>query len=341
MLDENFKTYFGKFQDMDIDSLSKKEIKDYIYQKSKEKTNIYRGVISMSEEDAVLRGYDKRAKWEELMHNKIYEIARELNIKYMNTEWIASVHYEKGHPHLHFQVWDNRQGVNSYFITKEKQNRIRNTLIKYVAQEELQGYYETRDSIKENLRDKAIMLELKAFDKRYCNKKIPYLSVDQVDKFYKDFLKIKKDVSKGNTYRYKYLSSENKIKVDELVTSMINLNYDLNAEYNQYLINSEKIGKLYGEKQTKAMKENAKDEIYNILGNQVLKAIKVMNYEKEQNRYLVRCCMNSAVGLLSIINESNDARYKLFSEYSHEMSSQAKKEFMKAKANASSIEWEE
>ena len=340
MIDENYKSYFGSLKNMDIEKVSKEQIAKYIYEKSLAKTNIYRGVISISEEDARLRGYDNREKWEQLMENKIYDIAEILNIKYSNAEWIASVHYEKGHPHLHYQLWDKNQGVNSYFITTAKQNKIRELLVKYVAQEELQGYYKVRDDIKQRLRDEARILEIKAFDKRYCQKKIPYINVKQVNKLSVKYNELLKQVPKTGSMKYGYMPEQVKSKIDEYIKLVIEGNCDLKNEVESYITNAENIGALYGNKRKKQIKVKAEKEIFNILGNQLLRAVKDSLQKEEDSKMVIRGYINTVVGILSLINDSNSSRYKLYKDYRQDMSLVAKREYAKMKAHASAIEWE-
>ena len=87
--------------------------------------------------------------------------------------------------------------------------------------------------------------------------------------------------------------------------------------------------------------KKAKKELDIILGNQLLNAIKMINYEKKQEKILARNLLQEMFRFLSILNESNEAKLNLYTNYKGEMSKQAKKDFIHNKANASSINWEQ
>ena len=96
---------------------------------------------------------------------------------------------------------------------------------------------------------------------------------------------------------------------------------------------------MYGDNSKKYYEKKAKKELEKILGNQFLNAIKMINTEELQEKRFVTNLMQELFRTLSILTESNQSKYSLFTEYKGEMSKQAKKDFARNKANASSIDW--
>lgn len=103
----------------------------------------------------------------------------------------------------------------------------------------------------------------------------------------------------------------------------------------------ERYGAMYGDKSKKFYEQKARKELKKILGNQLLKSIKIINYEKSQEKIIAKNLLQEIFRFLSILNESNEAKLNLYNNYRGEMSKQAKKDFAKNKANASSMDWEQ
>lgn len=91
----------------------------------------------------------------------------------------------------------------------------------------------------------------------------------------------------------------------------------------------------------KYYENKAKKELNTILGNQLLNSIKMINYEKKQKKIIAKNLLQELFRFLSILNDSNEAKLNLYSNYRGEMSKQAKKDFARSKSNASSINWEQ
>lgn len=72
------------------EDIQKKEVARYIKMISKEKNNVYRGIISLRESDAIRLGYDKRENWELMIKKNIQDIAKVLNIPFSRLEYCRS-----------------------------------------------------------------------------------------------------------------------------------------------------------------------------------------------------------------------------------------------------------
>jgi len=334
---------FGEIEGIDIQNTSLTDIGKEIMRKSKARTNIYRGIISLKEEEALELGYDKQQMWEELMQRRVYDIAKILNISPINVQYIGVVHLKKGNPHLHYMLWDKDQGINTCFITTKQQCEIRELLTKDIFDDELQKYYDIQNEIKSHFRSNVMSLEIKAFDKNACVGKLAYInySDSQLKEIASKFKDIKNSISSEGRLAYKLMPLDVKTKIDEFVKMFLDSNTDFKKEYEKYIETSGQIGKFYGEDSKSYYEKKAKKDLDIILGNQLLNAIKMINYEKKQEKMIARNLLQEMFRFLSILNESNLSKLDLYANHKEDMSKQAKKDLAHNKANASSINWEQ
>ena len=332
---------FGEIEGIDVSVAPLENIAKEISLKSKNRTNIYRGIISLRENEALELGYDKQEEWEDLMKRKIYDISKELNIPPLNCQWVAVVHFKKGNPHLHYMVWDKLQKINDCFITQKQQYKIRELLTKDIFSDELSKYYQIQDEIKSSLKQDVMALEIKAFNNTMCKGKLSYINLSNktVRELVEKFKNIKSQIPKTGRINYAFMSSELKTQINEFIKIYIDNNLDFKNEYDKYIETSGKIGAMYG-KSSKIYYENkAKKELNKILGNQLLNKIKELNLQEKQEKRFVTNLLQEMFRFMSILNESNEAKFDLYFNYRSDMSMQAKKDFAKNKANANSIEW--
>lgn len=92
--------------------------------------NVYRGIVSLSEEDALELGYNKKENWVNYMNSVMNDIGDRFGIPLTSLKWCAAVHMEHGHPHCHYTFWRTDGKVMSSYIHVSKQNEIREFLSK-------------------------------------------------------------------------------------------------------------------------------------------------------------------------------------------------------------------
>ena len=155
----------------------KKEVAKYIKNISQARNNVYRGIISLKEEDAIRLGYDNRSQWEIMIKKNIQEIAKVMNIPFSRLEYCGVVHLKKGNPHLHYMFWDRSQKINRCYISTYQQNKVRDIVTKGIYNEELQELYVQRDKIKKDLKNRDLVEEMKAINIENCDPKIPYIKI--------------------------------------------------------------------------------------------------------------------------------------------------------------------
>lgn len=115
---------------------SLKEVRKTIKEYADRKQPIFRGILSLSEEDAVELGYLKKEKWKQLLDSKMADVAKKMGIELVNMRWVAAYHYEKGHPHIHYMLWDATERVQKSFVTVKQQNECREIFSKEIFREE-------------------------------------------------------------------------------------------------------------------------------------------------------------------------------------------------------------
>lgn len=162
--------------------IQKKEVAKYIKAISEQKNNVYRGIISLKEDDAIRLGYTNRKSWELMIQKNIQKIADVMNIPFSRLEYCGVVHLKKGNPHLHYMFWDKSQKINKCYISTYQQNRIRDIITKGIYDEELQEMYNERDIIKNDLKSRDLIEEMKTISIENCDSKIPYTKIKNKDR---------------------------------------------------------------------------------------------------------------------------------------------------------------
>ena len=118
----------GLFGNIDTDDLHK--LANKVAGMTRDGKNIYNGIISFHEEDAIRLGYDSKESWIHSMNAVMPDIAREFHIPVDSLKWAAAVHMESGHPHCHYMFWQENNKVRSSFIHPKVQDRCRTNISK-------------------------------------------------------------------------------------------------------------------------------------------------------------------------------------------------------------------
>jgi len=94
------------------EDIQKKEVAKYIKSISQAKNNVYRGIISLREDDAIRLGYDKRETWEKMIKNNIFKI---------RVCWSSTFEKRKSALALYVlgQITENKQVLYIYLSAKQ------------------------------------------------------------------------------------------------------------------------------------------------------------------------------------------------------------------------------
>lgn len=246
----------------DIDKLAKE-----MFKISGEKT-IYKGIISLASEDAVILGYTTKEKWEEYLNFVMPDIADKLQIPLSKMQWVAAFHMEEAHPHVHYMLWSSGKDIIKPYIHTSVQNSIREVLSKKMFEEE---------------RNQEVMLKTLARDtivemsKDVTEKAIRYsmqIPDDQIEKLSNMIKNLLYKLPKSGRTAYQLLQPNVKKEVDAVVKYIKNEIPVIKEEYDKYIKAVANINKTYSVVGDKALRniENAEKDMDKRIANIVIKA---------------------------------------------------------------------
>lgn len=122
---EDINGLFGNIDTSDIHGLANR-----IAGMTRDSKNVYNGIISLHEKDALRLGYDSKEAWINSMKTIMPDIAYEFHIPIDKLEWAVALHMESGHPHCHYMFWRTDTKVRSSFIYSSVQDRCRMNISK-------------------------------------------------------------------------------------------------------------------------------------------------------------------------------------------------------------------
>ena len=363
---------FGRVKEFpniqDEENLQK--IINYIDELAKNKVPIYRGYISLREYDAERLGYYEQEKWKNLLENRLPSIAKKMNIKLEDLQYLGAVHIEEGHPHFQFFLWSKSQKIN-YFVKYKEINKLKNEFTNDVFREDLLTIYKEKDlakkkiisenyilnELKKLISDEKDLKELMKYEKNfYQTRRIRALLKDKDVKAITDLLiDLKNELHKtSGSIKYQYLKKYPELikKVDNISIKIINSSLQCQIEIEKYIKAKQKLieyrysdeEKLKNEKER--IRKETNEEIIKLIGNQVLdlerKWLNTSNtvYVKYNNE-----CINLLDKILTILyyqaqnQEKKNRNFEI--EYKKQLSKQAKKELAISRRNASSFKWED
>lgn len=270
------------------------KIKNHISRLSDEKTTIYKCVISLNEDDALEKGYDKRKEWEMLIKRNAEKMAKEMGIKNENFSYVVSLHMKKGHPHVHLMCWDNNQEIQKTVIPKDKINNIRKELTKDIFSNELSLLYKNKEENLKTFKTKTKSeLEFK-FQKFFgfsnyeefekYKEKIMSLDKDMnkgtisnipnVDEsIIKDIFNLKHKINKTGRLNYKFMNPDAKKEIDKITEKLVSSNLELKTSILKYKNSKLDVIK-FNKKITDKDNQDIEDEIEAFIGNQILNTYK-------------------------------------------------------------------
>ena len=356
MLNEGYRHgLFGRVEGAEEQGvLDLKETKRLIQERIKEKKVIYRCVISLKGEDALRLGVDTPEKWKELTKENVKLIAKGLGIKESDLEYAAAIHMEKGHPHVHVSVWDKSSRVREAFVNPKKTKEIRKDINHNVYKELLAEWYHEKGLSRDemiNMQKELIQgipndkteVEGRFPNMRQCSDELYQELSDDIDEF-------KARLPPTGRITYKTLTPEQKEKLNSIVDKIVEANEDFSEEMKRYLFYSEKIAEINGGKAKKASMDKSKKDIYNRLGNVILKAVKEemkaerqAAYAAEREAYRKRYRMQSLQRLLfdmfRMLSAQTSQKDKSYHAQKQELSAAAKRELAKKYENTSHMKW--
>lgn len=267
---------FGNVPLEDINEFSKK-----IYSISKEKRNIYRGIVSLDFRDAEELGYYDKSKWETYIRSVIPDVAKEFGINIDKLQWAAAYHAEAGHPHVHYMFWSSERKVNSSFIHPSKQATCREILSGKMFEEERSNEVINKTISQDYILEfgKELMSneisKISAMTSGLIHKTtIPQkITVPQLDKTTEELMNLIPLIPQKGRLNYKFMPPEVKDQINKIVDSILE-NKSVNEEYEKFLNSVDKISLTYSPSEIKqkhaVWRDNAITDIRKDLSNIIL-----------------------------------------------------------------------
>jgi hypothetical protein len=346
------------------------QMQKLILQKSYERKNIHRGVISFTAETAKQLELKSKDDLLKMVKQNVHILAEKNCIKVENLRWVAAAHNERKHPHVHIMFWDDAQTMPQSYVSPKIPNEIRKQLIKNIFATELTAYYEEKRKATVSLQqisgemvvefEKGItslspkdykelkeLIDSEEGDAYHWNAEF---ACDSLGGLAKELFELKAKLPKTGRLSLQFLPSELKDEMIKLVDSLLASNEQLQSMLGLYVDSRLNLTEVYSDNMElykKAAKDYT-DEAKKLIANRILDAVKVIGkkeYELKNHEYGERmklACIKelglevfNMLGKLTRINLRNSKGQFLFST---ELSKQAKKEKAKELESAGG-EW--
>ncbi|MEA4955357.1 MAG: relaxase MobL, partial [Pseudoflavonifractor sp.] len=264
-----------------IDNLGR--AKKVITEASKGHT-IYRAILSVDEDTAKEHGLYERGTWQTLVDRKISVLAQQMGMERKDFCWAASMHYVKGHPHVHIMYWDNSAKVRQEFVPAE-----RFEIIAEKVRAEF-GYEIYREEIQELQKEKrGIVSEARLELQSLCKEanlaealNLDHVSNAKLDELKKSFLALASGLPRTGSLKYAYLPGPYKEKLDAFLDEIMKIT-DFHRLESKCLKLTDEISTLYGNGAEKQAynREKARELLTKGMGNTVLTFLKKLKQELE------------------------------------------------------------
>ena len=233
--------------------------------------------------DAQALGYLDRNTWYTQMQSVMPDIANALGVSSTNFTWIGAYHAEPGHPHVHYQLWDNTERIQSSYIHTSVQQCCRKLLeksfftaeyersLQAVFEAERNELYQSKNSSRQNITDyfKDIMKiqHVPGMLATELPQKFTRKEAEALNSMLEKLQSILPDTGRMN---YKFMPPAVKKEIDK-ISDYIFKRTEMKAALSGYIIAADQIHQIEHPGQDDAARKLAKKEIYRRTGNIILK----------------------------------------------------------------------
>lgn len=280
----------GLFGNIDISDLTK--LAGHMADMTAEGKNIYRGIVSLSENDALNLGYDKKEKWITYMKSVMSDIGNQFGIPIDKLQWVGAVHMEPGHPHCHYMFWNADKKVQSPFIHPSIQDKCRQILSKEMFREEyaqeIANKTAYRDFMLEFGKDALQDLMNTITNRPDTAGQIPgRLKKELQEEISRQLIKLVDMLPDTGRITYKLVPPDVKKQVDR-ITELLENQPDIKKELEYYYNSTKNISAAAGasNKQTEWSMNKATADIEKRLGNIILATAKEIRREQSHISHL-------------------------------------------------------
>lgn len=278
-----------------VDTTYVDQVANEMYSLTKDGNIIYRGIVSLCEEDARDLGYLDKNKWNTLLRATMPDVSYTLGISISTMKWVAAFHNEEGHPHVHYMLWDSRKRVASPYIHVAKQQRCREILSKEIFQDErvnlvIEKTVERDDIIKlaKNITKDSQEYLININSLETIPQRIPKrIGINEAEEIAAKLGRLVDLLPEHGRINYAFAPKEVKAYTDDIV-DMIFKRKDVSKELNSFLKHNEEISQTYSALDEKVQRATSKAylDIERRIQNVVLNAAKelrISNYKKADN----------------------------------------------------------
>mgnify|MGYP004652884095 CR=1 FL=1 len=274
---QNSQGLFGNFEFNNITEVAH-EVRDV----TDAGVNVYRGIVSLSEEDAVALGYNQKDAWVKYMHSVMNDVGNSFGIPLTALKWCAAVHMEQGHPHCHYTFWRTDGKVMSSYIHVSKQNEIREFLSGQMFKAEREMFIPEKNQYRDATIDAArsfmnsLDIDFNHIPERITQQQLQHMSSDLIE--------LVNSLPGRGSLKYKLLPPKCKILVDKVVEDVIQIPA-VNKEYTAYMKAVSDISTTYsGSTNHQATNQTVADEdIRKRLANSILKSAITLSLIQKKN----------------------------------------------------------
>ncbi|SEU22159.1 TPR repeat [Lacrimispora sphenoides] len=251
---------------------------------------VFRGIISLGQEDAEDLNFTNKESWAKFLHENLPDIGETFGISNTNLAWVASFHNEQRHPHVHFMLWSEAKEQHiKPFISIPQQHKCRELLSKQMFKQEREQYVRLKTDFRDLLTkstQKDIKLEVDSLKQEVLG--IPeYRSLSRINKQLlsdstQKILELVEAIPPEGSLKYRFMPPEVKEKINSLVSTILS-KYELQDEYKKFLKYTEQMALTYSptEKKQQVTLDKAKKDIDTRLGNIVLNSVKELRTNKD------------------------------------------------------------
>ena len=244
--------------------------------------NVYRGIVSLSEEDALELGYNKKENWVNYMNSVMNDVGDRFGIPLTSLKWCAAVHMEHGHPHCHYTFWRTDGKVMSSYIHVSKQNEIREFLSKEMFKAEREMLISEKNKYRDATVDAAhtfmnnLDMDFNHIPERITRQQLMPLSTDLIE--------LVNSLPGKGSLKYKLLPPECKLLVNKVVDDVIQIPA-VNKEYTSYIKTISDISITYSASTNHHTTNQsiADEDIRTRLANSILKSAATLSLIQKKN----------------------------------------------------------
>lgn len=273
----------GLFGNIDVSDIN--AVGNHVADLTKQGQNIYRGIVSLSEQDALELGYCDKEKWAQYMRSVMPDVAAEFGIPVDKLQWTAAVHMEKGHPHCHYMFWRTDDKVQSSFIHTSVQNRCRELLSKEMFSQEREQIVINKTLSRDYLIESGneIMDEAYQVLKTHNYEKLPNrFTYNDINHVAGCLASLSNVLPVKGSIKYQYQTDDIKKATQAVVNEILEIPYFQRA-YAKYMADTEKTSDTYSAGANKKGRtlSHAESDIRKRLCNAVLKHSKEIKINRE------------------------------------------------------------